>query len=180
MAEDDDEFENEAADDKIDSTLLKLAEQYVGYEKRAKELNKAKAEVRDQAEQIGIPSLAFQHGVRMVKLMDKSERRDYQAGLRRVVKVLSGREGDLFPDDVERRQKRAEKKKAEARSSAELDEASAKNPRSNPDSGGAKPRTPSPEQAAAEQAEGDAILADGLTTSQSAQAQAKRAAAGLN
>lgn len=147
-----DDLENIPADMKIDDTILKLAEQYVGYENRAKQLNKDKAGVREQADKIGIPSLAWQIGVRMVKIMDLQERRDFERGFKRVTGVLSKNAETLFPEDLERQKKRKDKAKEKAAKAAaaagkdtpeqqERRIAADNNPRSDPKSGGAgKPK----------------------------------------
>lgn len=225
MADDETDLENLPIDMKVDDTILKLAEQYVGYENRAKAINKDKAAVREQADKIGIPSLAWQIGVRMVKMMDTRERRDFERGFKRVTGVLSKNADTLFPEDIERQKKRAAKKAADlAKAGKETPEqqerrvAADANPRSDPKRGGAgkakKPSTaaeiaeetsrkreqqqalieengakatlgkPWPDDvAAAEQAEGEAVL-DALTPrtkkAQSEIAAEKREAAKLN
>lgn len=140
--DDDDHGDNRTADMKVDDTILKLAEQYVAYENRARQLNKDKAEVRAQADKIGIPSLAWQIGVRTVKIMDAKERADFQRGFKRVTGVLSKNAETLFPEDIARRQKRDAKaaaKAAKAKESATAQEqrVAADSPRSDPKRGGA-------------------------------------------
>lgn len=140
--DDDDHGDNRPDDMKIDDTILKLAEQYVSYENRARQLNKDKAEVRAQADKIGIPSLAWQIGVRTVKIMDAKERADFQRGFKRVTGVLSKNAETLFPEDIARRQKRDAKaaaKAAKAKESATAQEqrVAADSPRSDPKRGGA-------------------------------------------
>lgn len=136
--EDDDHGDNRPEDMKIDDTILKLAEQYVGYENRARALNKDKAAVRAQADKIGIPSLAWQIGVRTVKIMDAKERADFQRGFKRVTGVLSKNAETLFPEDIARQKKRADKAAAKAATEkAKSIERGDTMPRSNPKSGGA-------------------------------------------
>jgi hypothetical protein len=202
MADDEHDGDNRTADMKIDDTILKLAEQYVGYERRAKQLNKDKAGVREQADKIGIPSLAWQMGVRMVKIMDTSDRRDFERGFKRVANVLDKNGTTLFAEEIAAREKRkskatekATKEKAKAAAAkAKSIEAGDDNPRSNPASGGAGKKRGRPSKAeltasaaaaanqAAEQAEGGDVLdgaIDGIK-SQSQLAREKLDKLGLN
>lgn len=177
---------NEPADLHIDSTIIKLAEQYASCERRSKAINDERKLIRDNAEKLGIPSLSFQHGVRMVKLMTKGERADYSAGLKRVVAVIGERQAELFPDDAERQRKREEKAAAEAakqpRSQEELDAETNKNKRSDPKAGGAGKGKKGakdnvvplkgPAEAVADGAKaGDAFLAEQIAKNQQAEQQ---------
>lgn len=156
---------NETPDEQIDNTIIKLAEQYATCDRKSKEINDERKTIRDNAEKLGIPSKAFQHAVGMVKHMSDGERRDYQVGVNRMLKVIGERQGDLFPQEAEKVKKR-EERKAEAaakagRSAEELNAASDANRRSDPNAGGAQVDL---EEAIAEatqreQAEGDAVLA---------------------
>lgn len=187
----------------LDKQMLKLAEQYANCDRKSKDLNDERKQIRDNAEKLGIPSKAFQHAVGMVKHMSEGERRDYQVGVNRVLKAISDRQNDLFPAEAEKIRKREE-----AREEAAAAEQSAKgpdpdtNPRSDPNRGGAKPQTdssvdnseenPWPDDvqnaaainSEAEQSEGAAVIAamapETKKMSQSAKAAAKREAAKLN
>lgn len=166
MAEDseDDPRLNESAEQQIDSTIIKLAEQYASLEQRAKALNEEKKNIREQADKIGITSLAWQIGVKTVKLMDKGERMDFMRGFRRVTGVLGDRQRELFPEDAERiaRRKAAAEEKAakQPRSPQQLDAQTNKNPRSNPDSGGAGKKRGRPPKATGPKASPAAIAAE--------------------
>lgn len=129
----------------IDSTIIKLAEDYASCDRRSAEINDERATIRANAEKLGIPSKAFQHAVGMVKHMSDGERRDYQVGVNRVLKAISDRQNDLFPVEAEKIRKRQERKASDEaskpRSEAELNAQTDTNERSDPDAGGAKPKT---------------------------------------
>jgi hypothetical protein len=140
MSDADDNFKgvNMEAEQQIDSTIIKLAEQYASLEKRAKELNEEKKHIREQADKIGISSLAWQIGVKTVKLMDKGERADFQRGYKRVITVLGERQRELWPEDADRIQKRKDAATAKAKVTGKEGAPDPdKNPRSDPASGGA-------------------------------------------
>lgn len=172
---DEDRGDNRPEDMKIDDTILKLAEQYVGLENRARQLNKDKAAIREQADKIGVPSLAWQIGVRMVKMMDTGERADFQRGFRRVTTVLSKAAETLFPEDIERQKKRKARKaeaaaKAAAAAGKETPEQQVRrvnadtNPRSDPKRGGAGKKKPSTIAEAA--AASDAALKESIANAE--------------
>lgn len=170
---------NETPDQQIDSVILKLAEQYASLERRAKELNEEKKEIRENVDRLGIPSLAWQIGVKTVKLFSKGEREDFNRGLRRVVSVIGERQRELFPDDMERIEKRqaaakAAKAKLTGKEGAPNPDT---NPRSNPKSGGAGKKKPnggvSPSQAVAAGAQAsDAALAEQIAKRDAAEQEA--------
>jgi hypothetical protein len=54
----------------------------------------------------------------MVRMMDKSDRVKYQAGVRRTLRALEPAAADLFPEDIERIKKRQERAKARAEKDA--------------------------------------------------------------
>lgn len=186
-----DDFVNDPDPDRqIDSTLIKLAEQYASCDRRSADINEERQTIRSNSEKLGIPSKAFQHAVGMVKHMTDGERRDYQVGVNRVLKAISDRQNDLFPVEAERNRKREDKRAAEnqPKTREEVDANADANPRSDPASGGAgRPSEEDLSKAAAavdpEQAEGDAALKAGLPKTrkaQSAVAKEKLEAAKLN
>lgn len=186
----------------LDNQMVKLAEQYASCDRRSADINEERKTIRDNAEKLGIPSKAFQHAVGMVKHMSEGERRDYQVGVNRVLKAISDRQNDLFPAEAEKIRKRVDA--AAAEESAKGPDADT-NPRSDPNSGGAKPQTgdgsepvdnsgdkPWPDDVAkaaaanaeAEQQQGEAVF-DKLAPetkkkSQSQKAKEKLAAAGMH
>jgi hypothetical protein len=186
--DDEDHGDNRPEDMKIDDTILKLAEQYVGLENRARQINKDKAAIREQADKIGVPSLAWQVGVRMVKIMDVKERADFSRGFKRVTSVLSKAAETLFPEDLARQEKRRAREaeaKAKALAAAGKDTpeqqerrlAADSNPRNNPKRGGAggvngRKRAATIKEAAAQS---DAALAESIASVQ-AKEQAEGAA----
>jgi len=126
----------------VDSTILKLAEEYQATVVKSRELNERRAEIRSNVEKIGIDPVAFQAGLRMARDMTTGERSDYTGSLNRVLGVLDGKEADLFgADDIAKRDKRAAKraerelKKGTAREAQ--DDKSDANPKSDPKRGGA-------------------------------------------
>lgn len=163
----------------VDSTILKLANDYQRTLEKSRELNEERATIRENVEKLGIDPLAFQAGLRMARDMTNGERSDYTSSLNRVLGVLDGKEADLFgADEVAKRNKRAEKraeKEAKAGTAREAqDDKSDANPRSNPKAGGAgKGKTIKDAAkesddalkesiAAAEQKEGGEILDDAI------------------
>jgi hypothetical protein len=183
----------------LDKQLLKLAEQYASCDRRSAEINEERKTIRDNAEKIGVPSKSFVHAVAMTKQMSEGERRDYQVGVNRVLKAISERQNDLFPVEAEKIRKR-EQAAADAQTTPGPDADT--NPRSDPNSGGAKPQTESSvensgekpwpddpqtaaiQQAQAEQAEGESVIEEmqpeTKKASQSAKAKEKLAAAGMH
>jgi len=172
-------------DVQVDNKIIKLAEEYNSLNQRSKDLSEDRKTIRENVEKLGIHPLAWQHAVKITKDMTEGDRRDYQVGMNRVLKVIGERAGDLFPEDFERTTKRAErkaeKKAKEGRTEAELNAKTDTDPKSDPKKGGAG-KVLAPEAAAAEQAEGDAVLEAGIAgaKSQSEIAKDKRAKAGLN
>lgn len=163
----------------VDSTILKLANDYQRTLEKSRELNEERATIRDNVEKLGIDPLAFQAGLRMARDMTNGERSDYTSSLNRVLGVLDGKEADLFgADEVAKRNKRAEKraeKEAKATTAREAqDDKSDANPRSDPKAGGAGKGKTIKEAAAesdaalkasvaaAEQKEGGEILDDAI------------------
>jgi hypothetical protein len=158
-------------DAQINSTILKLAEDYAASEARSANENEIRANIRSNVEKLGIPSKAWQVGVSMAKHMTVGERRDHEVGLKRVLSVLDEVAPTLWPEDVARAKKREERKAAEAagqpRSEGELDAKTDSDKRSDPAAGGAKPQTESapaaeekkPETLKDAVAKGDAVIA---------------------
>jgi hypothetical protein len=165
----------------MDGTIIKLAESYASCDRRSADINGERANLRETVEKLGIPSKSFQHAVGMVKQMSEGERRDYQVGVNRVLKAISDRQNDLFPEAAERIRKREER-------NAKVDGAAGApdpdtNPRSDPASGGAAEALPA-DSTAQEQQEGEAALDEmapslGKKRSQSSIAAEKREKLGL-
>jgi chromosome segregation ATPase len=165
----------------VDSKIDRLLTEYAQCDMDSADLTTRRAEIREEAEKLGFASAEFQEAVRKVKKMTKREREHHDANVERIIRLAETRQAELWPEQAKKAREREEARDnaaAEARTAAGVDPDT--NPRSNPDAGGAKPQIDN----AAEQAEGEAALADGLkgTTkaSQSAKAAAKRSAAGLN
>lgn len=144
----------------IDSTLVKLAEQYASCDRRSADINDERKQVRDNAEKLGIPSKAFQHAVGMVKHMSEGERRDYTIGMNRVVRAIGDQQASLFPEAAERIRKREENAKPKGDEGAPNPDT---NPRSNPRAGGAGKAAAAPKSNVVPMGgvkEGDALIRD--------------------
>lgn len=121
-------------DQQIDASLMKLAEQHASCDRRSAEINDERAQIRANAEKLGIPSLAFQHSVAQVKKMSDGERRDYTIGVARMLRAIGDQQATLFPEEAERIRKREENAKPKGDEGAPNPDT---NPRSNPKAGGA-------------------------------------------
>jgi len=183
MGQNIDDEEVHGANMQIDDKIRKSVARTVDLMKRRKNLNDEIKEEREQMEKVGVHPRAYQDEVRNFKLYDESERALYMASRRRMQEVLAPVEDSLFSEEIAERKKKAERKAAKdgnkPRTPEELDAASAQNPRSDPDAGGAKPQvSPNPP---GEQDDGDAALAAAAPKmSQSQKAALKRAEAKLN
>lgn len=159
-------------DDTIKNRVNELADRYAGSMRRSAGENDMRKELREKIEEMGYSAKAFQPAVAIARTMTKGEADDYLMSLQFFVEALLGRQGELFPEAVEKINKRLEKQAAEGRSDDELDDATDSNPRSNPDAGGAPPQVQNPE---GEQEEGAAALDAGLAQTK-AKARAPRKA----
>lgn len=126
----------------VDSTLMKLAEQYQASKIRSKNENDERANIRENVEKLGVDPDAFQVALRMARDKTKGERSDFTGSLDRVLGMLDGKEAELFgADDIAARDKRAEKREAKkagkGKAREQQDDESDKNKRSNPAAGGA-------------------------------------------
>ncbi len=149
MADDDtDHGDNRPENMILDEKVVKMGEELAAIFTKRKNLNLEAKNIYTNADKLGIPPAALQAGVRMVRMMDKSDRVKYQAGVRRTVRALEPVVADLYPEDVERIKKRQERAKARAEKEAkatgkESPEAQERrlaadlNPRSDPKRGGA-------------------------------------------
>lgn len=148
-------------DREIDSTIMKLVEQYASCDRRSADINEERATIRSNAEKLGFTSQEFQDGVRRTKKMSKTERDIHERNVNRIVSIAETRQSEFWPAEAERQRKRAERRAADA---AEASKGSAgapdpdTNPRSDPKRGGAgkkKGERPTEEQltAAASEAE---------------------------
>lgn len=197
MADDDtDHGDNRPEDMILDEKVVKMGEELAAIFTKRKNLNLEAKNIYTNADKLGIPPAALQAGVRMVRMMDKSDRVKYQAGVRRTVRALEPAAADLFPEDIERIKKRQERAKARAEKAAkaagketpaeqERRLAADLNPRSKPKASSAKKPPKTVEQAsnealdaeanaAAEQEAGEKLLDSvGKPLSQSAIAQQK-------
>jgi len=183
------------ADRQVEASLLKAGEAYAASHKRSRAENKERAANRAKIKELGLRTDAYQVGVRIVKDLTETERSDFLRDLTLVVTALGHRQQELFPEEALKAQQRIERAKEKAAKEAaklqgnEGAPDSDTNPRSNPNAGGAKPMTP--EEEAAEQAEGEKVLSGVTSTevktaeprkrrSQSEIAEEKRKSAGLH
>lgn len=175
MADDDDNLNdftlpphsNEDADAQLDAKALKMVEEYVASLNRSKNENGIRGGIRENIVKLGIHSLAFQHELTAQKMMDKADRVDYMAGRRRMGRILADKQHVLFPEEVDRinkRKARAKEKAAKAAAAAgketpeqqERRIAADSNPRSDPKRGGAGKKAKPVKQSAADRAEATA------------------------
>lgn len=162
---------------------MKLIEEYAQCDAKSAELNTRRKEIRETVEKLGDDPDGFQDWVKLHKKKTKGELRDYKLTMQQYDEAAADEGIDVqqqfWPDRAKAAEKR-EKRKADAAAEANKGSAGApdpdKNPRSDPNKGGAKPRTgrkgevsnvvqlqpPSGEQQQTEQQEGDAVL-NGLT-----------------
>lgn len=160
MADDDtDHGDNRPEDMILDEKVVKMGEELAAIFTKRKNLNLEAKNIYANADKLGIPPAALQAGVRMVRMMDKSDRVKYQAGVRRTVRALEPAAADLFPEDIERIKKRQERAKARAEKDAkaagketpaeqERRLAADLNPRSKPKASSAKkPKSSAPADA---------------------------------
>lgn len=194
MADDEDHGDNRPDDMILDEKVVKMGEELASIMRKRKGLNEEAKTIYSNADKLGIPPAALQVAVRLVRVLDKDDRRAYQKGVNRVLKALEPAAADLFAEDVERVAKRKAAKKArddkaKAKAGGETPEqqerrlAADLNPRSDPKRGGAgkgrKPKAtvaetatvdPATLNAAQEQVDGGAVLdgmIDGIPKSQS-------------
>lgn len=174
----------------IEQRVFKEGEAYAASHKRSRAENKERSASRERIKEMGLRTDAYQVGVRIVKDLTALERKAFLQDLELVVRVLGSRQKDLFPEEAMRAEKREQRRK-EAEAEAKKGSAGApdpdKNPRSDPNKGGAKPRTgkkgeasnvvqlqpPSGEQQQAEQQEGEETLKSMAPETAAAQTEAK-------
>lgn len=175
MAEEKADYERQ-----LEQSIFTEGQGYAARNVRSKEENKGRAAARDRIKAQGISPQAFGAAVALVKTKSPREIDDYLRDFNAVVKVLRQRQQELFPEEAAAAAKR-EQKAADlaSKTPAGQDAKSDANPRSNPDAGGAKPRTGKPKPSASgkptltvaggtdvkptdEQAEGDAALNAGM------------------
>lgn len=144
------------------------AEAYASSRDRSRAENKRRADSRERILKSGIRTDAFQVGIKLIKDLSERERADFMDDLRLMLKTLGGKQADLFPEEAIRAAKREEKRKEEEAAKKKADGSENDNKsRSDPNKGGAKPRTK--KQDAEEQAEGAAALTAGLPETKKAQ-----------
>ncbi len=182
------EFVNDA-DRQLEARILESGNSYAAANAESKKLNKKRAEVRAKIKEMGVRTDAYQTAIHIIKDLTPEEGKVFLSDLEMLVRILGAKQQDLFAEEQVKAQKRVEKAQAKAagkpRTPEEIDAANQDNPRSDPNSGGAKPQTPpdppSDPNPSGEQEEGDKVLeAQAPVMSQSQKAAKKRAAAGLN
>lgn len=152
------------AEAQIEATLFKQGQEYAARNQRSQAENKGRAESRAAIKSLGMNPSAYAQAVKLIKDLTPSELKDWRRDFELTLKVMGSKQKELFPMEqlaAEQRAKRAAEKAAgKPRTQAELDAATDSNPKSDPAAGGAQIDI---EEAiarqAAEQAEGDAILA---------------------
>jgi len=130
------------ADRALEAKINEAADWYGESNARQKDENKGRAENRKRIADLGLSTKAYQWAVQLLKSgMTEAEIKDVLRDLEIFVRVLGGRQAELFPAELaaatKRRERQAEKAAKQGRTSEELDAAGEANPRSNPDAGGA-------------------------------------------
>ena len=186
MNENPDEINN--PDRQIAARVYNEAEAYAETRRASRDLNDKRTTSRKRIEEMGFRKDAYQAAIRVIKDLTPREQKDFMRDLQTFLKILGGRQADLFPDEALKAAKREEKRKQAAAEEKAKSGRSPDHPRSNPKSGGAGKAKPAESPATgtsedeAEQAAGAAVLDAGLPEtkkSQSAQAAEKLAAAKL-
>lgn len=125
----------------VDTTVLKLAEQYQSCNVRSRALNDERKQIRENVDKLGITPGAFTMALAMTRDMTTGERADFTGSMNRVLSALDGREADLFgEEEMRKRDERAQKRHDKAETAAEQERrlsAPDTNPRSDPTKGGA-------------------------------------------
>lgn len=153
------------ADRQIESALLKQGQEYAARNQRSKAENKGRAESRARIKEIGMDTNAFATAVRLIKDKRPDEIKAWMRDLQLTLKVMGGRQRELFPEEQLRAEKRAQdaarKKEGKPRGKDELDSQTDTNRRSDPAAGGAQVDIEEAiaRQTAQEMAEGEALLA---------------------
>lgn len=111
MADDEDHGDNRPDDMILDEKVVKMGEELAVIFTKRKNLTADAATIYSNADKLGIPPAALQAAVKMVRIMDKDDRKAYQSGVRRVLKALEPAAADLFPEDIARLEKRRERAK---------------------------------------------------------------------
>lgn len=150
------------ADRQVEASLLKAGESYAASHKRSRAENKERAANRAKIKELGLRTDAYQVGVRIVKDLTETERKDFLRDLELVVKALGHRQQELFPEEALKAQQRIQR--AEEKAAAKAAKVTGKegapdpdsNPRSDPNAGGAKPQTSADPDA--EQEDGEQVL----------------------
>lgn len=139
MSEDPEEIN--ATDRYLESVILKEGRVYADRNERSKEENKGRADSRETIKKAGIRTDAYALAVKHTKDLNAREREDYMRDYKLVLKILTQKQKELFPEEAMKAAKREDdrkRKEAEAKTKAGPDADT--NPRSNPDKGGAKPQ----------------------------------------
>lgn len=85
--------------------IWREAEGYAETRDQSRKLNKTRAKSRSNIADGGIRTDAFQDGIRLVKDLEPGDLEQYLADLQLVLDVLGARQGDLFPEEVAKREK---------------------------------------------------------------------------
>lgn len=172
------EADKTEAEAQLERRAIDIVDRYAGSLKRSKGENDARKADRDKIEQMGRNPKAFQHAVMLARTMSRRDAEAYLEDVAWFAKILLGRQGDLFTDELAKINKREQKKAAATaenrpggRSQAELDANTDASQRSAPEAGGAKPQLPVDNDA--EQKAGEAALTAMAPETSKAKAAAK-------
>lgn len=135
MNENPDEINN--PDRQIAARVYNEAEAYAETRKVSKDLNEKRTKSRKNIVEMGFRKDAYQVAIRVVKDLTPREQKDFIRDLQTFLKILGGRQADLFPEEALKAAKREEKRKEKAAEDKARAGRSPDHPRSDPAAGGA-------------------------------------------
>jgi len=149
--EDDPDLINDP-DRQLEAKAFQQAEKYQASRVRSRNENKVKADGRKEIEKLGFDTDAYQVSLRVARDKTPAEQRKWVRDLKFFLKIFGNKQQELWPEDAAKAEARAKRKrekaaKAAAAAGKETPEqqerrlAADTNPRSDPNRGGAKPRT---------------------------------------
>jgi hypothetical protein len=134
----------------LDADILSIIAEYAELDKDSDAISKKRAKLREKAEKNhGIESRDLQHAVYRLKKQTKAERTKSIKVVNRIIAAVDGKQQEFWPEEVKKQEERTKRKKTQkakadakaAKANAESIERGDDMPRSDPNRGGAKPRT---------------------------------------
>lgn len=139
-------------DRQLEQAIWREGQDYAERGARAKKDAEARKDSRNRLKERGLDPNAFHVAVGLVKRKTPRQLKDWLRDFNAAVAVLSAKQADLFPEEAAAALKREQAKEARAPLSGKEGAPNPDtNPRSDPEAGGAKPRTgrPRPEKPSA-------------------------------